>query len=82
MLTVKFFEMDGTTQTIKIQLPDYILSNFNHANRKPSIPVISGKMVLWDEANGLKSAIFIKGLLKKQTLFSTYYEANTPENQK
>jgi hypothetical protein len=39
-------------------------------------------MVLSDEANGLKSAIFIKGLLKKQTLFSTYYEANTPENQK
>ena len=34
-------------------------------------------MVLTDQGNGLKSAIFIKGLLKKSTLFSTFYEANT-----
>ena len=33
-------------------------------------------MVLVDEKNGFKSVIFIRGLIKKKTLFQTSFEPN------
>ena len=44
-------------------------------------PVISGKLVLSDETNRLKAAIFIKGLVKKTTKFRTVYEAYRPNSR-
>jgi hypothetical protein len=66
---VKFLDIEGNNQTIQIQLPDYVLANFIHVEGKPRVSLISGSMVLHDEKNSLKSVIFIRGLLKKKSLF-------------
>ena len=47
-----------------------------HVEGKPRVSLISGSMVLHDEKNSLKSVIFIRGLLKKKSLFQTTYEPN------
>lgn len=61
---------------IKIQLPDYILANYIAVEGKPRVSLISGSMVLEDLSNNLKSVIFIRGLIKKKSLFQTTYEPN------
>ena len=67
-LFLKFKNMEGADQVIKIQLPDFVLANFIQADNKPCVALINGNMVLIDEVNKLKSVIIIKGLIKK-----TYY---------
>jgi len=68
-LTVKFYDVEGNDQYVKVQLPDFILANFIHVEGKPRVSLISGPMVLYDEKNQLKSVTFIKGLIKKKSLF-------------
>ena len=80
-LNVKFLDIEGNDQTIKIQLPDYVLANFIHVEGKPRMSLISGTMVLSDEINLLKSVIKIKGLVKKKTMFTTTYEPNIPKKK-
>ena len=41
-LFVKFLDIEGNNQTIKIQLPDYVLANFIHVEGKPRVSLISG----------------------------------------
>ena len=81
-LTIKFLDIEGNNQSIKIQLPDYVLANYIHVEGKPRVSLISGKMVLEDERNALKSVIFIRGLLKKKSLFQTTYEPNVQTSEK
>mmetsp|Transcript_16506 Transcript_16506/g.28032 ORF Transcript_16506/g.28032 Transcript_16506/m.28032 type:complete len:322 (+) Transcript_16506:571-1536(+) len=83
-LAVKFKDVEGNDQTIKIQLPDYVLANYIHVEGKPRVALISGTMVLEDEKNALKSVIFVRGLIKKKSLFQTSYEPNvmTPQEMK
>ena len=68
-LTVKFYDVEGNDQYVKISLPDFILANFIHVEGKPRVSLISGPMVLYDEKNQLKSVTFIRGLIKKKSLF-------------
>ena len=48
-LTLKFLDIEGDNQSIKIQLPDYVLANYIYTERKPRVSLISGSMVLVDE---------------------------------
>lgn len=75
-LTVQFSDIEGRDQTIKVQLPDYVLANFIAEEGKPRFALISGNMSLVDESNNLKAAIIIRGMVKKSSLFSTTYEPN------
>ena len=75
-LNVKFADIEGRDQTIKVQLPDYVLANFIAEENKPRVALINGPMSLIDESNNLKSVIIIHGLVKKSSLFSTTYEPN------
>jgi hypothetical protein len=68
-ITVTFTDIQGNDQVINIQLPDYILANYIAVEGKPRVSLISGSMVLEDLTNKLKSVIFIRGLIKKKTLF-------------
>jgi hypothetical protein len=52
------------------------LANYIYTEGKPRVSLISGNMVLVDEKNGFKSVIFIRGLIKKKTLFQTSFEPN------
>lgn len=47
-LNVKFLDLEGNDQLIKIQLPDYILANYIRVEGKPQVSLISGNMVLVD----------------------------------
>jgi hypothetical protein len=53
-----------------------VLANYIHVEGKPRVSLISGQMTLIDTKNELKSVIFIRGLLKKKSLFQTTYEPN------
>ena len=75
-ISVRFTDNQGEDQVIKIQLPDYILANYISVEGKPRVSLISGSMVLEDQLNNLKSVIFIRGLIKKKSLFQTTYEPN------
>ena len=79
-LTLKFLDIEGDNQSIKIQLPDYVLANYIYTERKPRVSLISGSMVLVDDKNGFKSVIFIRGLIKKKSLFQTSFEPNLQKN--
>lgn len=82
-LNLKFMDLEGRDQIIKIQLPDYILANFIQVADKPRVALISGNMMLYDDKNRLKSVIIINGLQKVSSFFSlsTSYEPNlTGEN--
>jgi hypothetical protein len=79
---VKFLDIEGNDQLIKIQLPNYVLANFIHVEGKPRVSLISGEMVIKDEGNSLKSVILVRGLLKKKSLFSTTYEPNVKQSNK
>ena len=75
-LSVKYKDIEGDDQSIRIQLPDYVLANFIAADGKPRLSLINGPLVLIDEKNALKSVIFINGLVKRKSLFQTTYEPN------
>lgn len=75
-LNLKYKDHEGNDQSIKLQLPDYVLANYISADGKPRVSLINGPMVLIDEKNALKSVIFINGLVKKKSLFQTSYEPN------
>jgi hypothetical protein len=81
-LNVKFLDISGNDQVIKIQLPSYVLANFIHVEGKPRVSLISGPMVLEDIGSQLKSVIFVRGLLKKKGLFSTTFEPNMGKSNK
>ena len=50
-LNVKFSDIEGKDQTIKVQLPDYVLANFIQEEGKPRVALIDGNMTLVDETN-------------------------------
>ena len=64
-LLVKFKD-----QSIRIQLPEYVLSNYINVDGKPRVALINGPLVLSDDANNFKAAINIKGLVKKRVMLS------------
>ena len=68
-ISVRFTDNQGEDQVIKIQLPDYVLANYISVEGKPRVSLISGSMILEDLSNNLKSVIFIRGLIKKKSLF-------------
>ena len=76
-LTLRFTDIEGRDQSIKVQLPDYVLANYIHEEGKQRTALISGNMVLLDEKNGLKAVILVNGLVKVSSLFTTSYEPNT-----
>ena len=49
ILNLKFNDIEGNNQTIKIQLPDFILANYIATDGKPRVSLINGNMVLVDE---------------------------------
>lgn len=75
-LTLQYKDHEGNDQSIKLQLPDYVLANFIAADGKPRVSLINGPMILEDKNNALKSVIFINGLVKRKSLFQTTYEPN------
>ena len=84
MFTIKFLDAGREVQTIKVQLPDCIIAKQSASGKKLSklpTPLVSGKLVLSDETNKLKAAIFIRGLMKKTTKFTPVYEAYKPNSK-
>jgi len=53
-------------QEVKIQLPEYVLSNYINIDGKPRIALINGPLVLQDTQHNIKAVIMIRGLIKKR----------------
>jgi hypothetical protein len=82
-LNIQFYSPDDDIdQTIQVQLPEFVLSNYINVDGKARVSLINGPLVLYDKAEQLKSVTIIKGLVKKRHLFSTKIVANTDEESK
>lgn len=62
--------VDFDDQKVKIQLPEYVLSNFINIDGKPRIALINGPLVIRDDENNLKAVVAIKGLIKKRVMLN------------
>jgi hypothetical protein len=62
--------VDFDDQKVKIQLPEYVLSNYINIDGKPRIALINGPLVIRDDENNLKAVVAIKGLIKKRIMLN------------
>ena len=60
-LNVKFFDLEGEEQIVKIQFPDFVISGYIYVGQ-PRMVLIDGPLVLYDKENALKAVVFFSGL--------------------
>ena len=54
-----------------------MLSNYINVDGKARVSLINGPLVVYDEVERHKAVILIKGLVKKRSMLSTAWVANT-----
>ena len=75
-LKLHFHDLEGETQTVEIQLPNFVDANY-YFSGKPRFALINGPLVMEDRANEIKCIVIFKGMEKQTTLCTDVWVANT-----